>query len=260
MMQLTRLLPWLALAAATACHSFAHPSASDAAAPPAESAAVTPTPAQVPRPVVRPGLEVLLRDSLQLVRGKRVGLITNHTAVTSTGVSAIDALHGAPDVRLVALYAPEHGLRGTADGGALIADSRDAKTGVPVFSLYGNTQKPTPEMLRGVEVLLFDMQDIGARPYTYVWTMAMAMEVAAQQKIPFVVLDRPNPITGRVEGGVMEFEMRNRGPGDHRLLPGAAASWDDGGRDRQIRQRRVQGGRRASRGAGGGVAFRRVVR
>jgi uncharacterized protein YbbC (DUF1343 family) len=160
---------------------------------------------------VIPGLEVLLRDSAQLVRGKRVGFITNQTAVTSTGTSGIDLLYSAPGVRLVALYGPEHGLRGDVEGGVQVAGGRDAKTGVPIFSLYGKTQKPTPEMLQGVDVLVFDMQDIGARPYTFVWTMAMAMEAAAAQKIRFVVLDRPNPITARREGGVMEMEMRNVG-------------------------------------------------
>jgi len=168
-----------------------------AAAPPAQSARVV------------PGLEVLLRDSAHVVRGKRVGFLTNQTAVTSAGESGIDLLHASPDVQLVALYGPEHGLRGGIEGGVKIESGVDAKTGVPVFSLYGATQRPTPEMLRGVEVLLFDMQDIGARPYTFVWTMAMAMEAAAAQGIPFVVLDRPNPITSRMEGPLMEMAMRD---------------------------------------------------
>ncbi|HEX5724225.1 MAG TPA: DUF1343 domain-containing protein [Longimicrobiaceae bacterium] len=176
-----------------------------AAAPAAANTARTPAPA------VRPGLEVLLRDSLHLVRGKRVGLITNHTAITADGRSAIDVLHRHPQVRLVALYSPEHGLSGRVDGGERIGTGRHAPTGLPVFSLYGRTERPTPEMLRGIDVLLFDMQDIGARPYTYVWTMTMAMEEAARHRIPFVVLDRPNPITARVEGPLMALEMRNRG-------------------------------------------------
>jgi uncharacterized protein YbbC (DUF1343 family) len=157
---------------------------------------------------VVPGLEVLLRDSLHLVRGRRVGFLTNHTAITSTGESGIDLLHASPDIRLVALYGPEHGLRGGVEGGVKIESGIDERTGVPVHSLYGATQRPTPEMLRGVDVLLFDMQDIGARPYTFVWTMAMAMEAAAAQRIPFIVLDRPNPITGRTEGPLMEMAMR----------------------------------------------------
>ncbi|HET7274216.1 MAG TPA: DUF1343 domain-containing protein [Longimicrobiaceae bacterium] len=160
---------------------------------------------------VIPGLEVLLRDSAHLVEGKRVGFITNQTAVTSTGASGIDLLHDAPGVDLVALYGPEHGLRGGVEGGVEISSGVDPQTGVPVFSLYGENQRPTPEMLEGVDVLLFDMQDIGARPYTFVWTMAMAMEAAAEQDIPFVVLDRPNPITGVSAGPLMEMEMRNVG-------------------------------------------------
>ena len=160
---------------------------------------------------VLPGLEVLLRDSAHLVRGKRIGFLTNQTAVTSTGQSGIDLLHASPDIKLVALYGPEHGLRGGVEGGVKIASGADEKTGVPVFSLYGATQRPTPEMLRNVDVLLFDMQDIGARPYTFVWTMAMAMEAAAAQKIPFIVLDRPNPITSRMEGPLMQMEMRGVG-------------------------------------------------
>jgi uncharacterized protein YbbC (DUF1343 family) len=158
---------------------------------------------------VVPGLEVLLRDSAHLVAGKRVGFVTNQTAITSGGESGIDLLHESPRVNLVALYGPEHGLRGGVEGGEKIESGVDEATGVPVFSLYGATQRPTPEMLEGVDVLMFDMQDIGARPYTFVWTMAMAMEAAAEQDIPFIVLDRPNPITGAVEGPLMEMEMRD---------------------------------------------------
>ena len=177
--------------------------------PPLQSSA-TPAAEQQPQAVV-PGLEVLLRDSVHLVRGRRVGLITNQSAVTSTGESAIDLLWRSPSVELVALYGPEHGLRGGIEGGTKIESGRDARTGLPVFSLYGKTQRPTPEMLRGIDILLFDMQDIGARPYTFVWTMAMAMEAAAAQGIPFVVLDRPNPITARASGPLMQMEMRTVG-------------------------------------------------
>lgn len=158
---------------------------------------------------VRPGIDVLLRDSVHLVRGKRVGFLTNQTAVTADGRSAIDVLAESPDLELVALYGPEHGLRGGVEGGETIESGRDSATGVPVHSLYGETQRPTPEMLDGVEVLVFDMQDIGARPYTFVWTMAMAMEAAAQEGIPFIVLDRPNPITAAMEGPLMEMAMRD---------------------------------------------------
>ena len=167
------------------------------------------SPAGAAQPRVIPGLEVLLRDSMHLVRGKRVGFLTNQTAVTSTGESGIDLLHKS--LNLVALFGPEHGLRGGVEGGEKIAGGVDEKTGVTVHSLYGQTQKPTPEMLRNIDVLLFDMQDIGARPYTFVWTMAMAMEAAAAQEIPFIVLDRPNPITGRAEGPLMDMAMRTVG-------------------------------------------------
>mgnify|MGYP000188673779 FL=1 len=181
--------------------AFALVACSPAPGPPNGSVADT-------APRVRPGLEVLLRDSFHLVRGKRVGLIVNHTAVDHRGTHAIDLLARQPEVRLVALFGPEHGLRGTAEAGEKIASGRDERTGLPVYSLYGETQRPTPAMLRDVDVLVFDMQDIGARPYTYVWTMAMALEAAAAQGIPFVVLDRPNPITARMEGPLMQLAMR----------------------------------------------------
>jgi uncharacterized protein YbbC (DUF1343 family) len=198
-----------ALAALTSGCRVAPPQAEAPTEGPPQTVRETNEPAGTARTL--PGLEVLLRDSLHLVSGKRVGFLTNQTAITTTGESAIDLLHQAPEVNLVALYGPEHGLRGGIEGGTKIESGRDEKTGLPVFSLYGKTQRPTPEMLRGVDVLLFDMQDIGARPYTFVWTMAMAMEAAAAQKIPFVVLDRPNPITARAEGPLMQMEMRNVG-------------------------------------------------
>ncbi len=154
---------------------------------------------------VSPGVEVLLQDSLQLVRGRRVGLITNHTGILPDGTSDIDTLAALPDVDLVALYSPEHGIRGTAAPGETVAGGRDARTGLPIHSLYGATRKPTPEMLEGVDVLLFDIQDVGSRYYTYVWTMALAMEAAGEAGIPFVVLDRPDPVGGAlVQGNVLD--------------------------------------------------------
>ncbi len=154
---------------------------------------------------VRSGIEVLLSDSLHLVQGKTVGLLTNHTGIYWTGDgivgSTIDALYEANNVDLVALYAPEHGIRGQEQAGAAIDSGRDERTGVPIHSLYGEVRKPTPAMLEGVGVLLFDMQDIGARYYTYVSTMALAMEAAGEQDIPFIVLDRPNPVRGDVVQG-----------------------------------------------------------
>jgi uncharacterized protein YbbC (DUF1343 family) len=154
---------------------------------------------------VRPGIEVLLTDSLHLVEGRRVGLITNHTGMDRQRRSTIDLLAEHPAVELIALYAPEHGLRGEANEGAMIESGIDEGTGVPIHSLYGDNRKPTPEMLEGVEVLLFDIQDVGARYYTYPSTMALGMEAAGEKGIPFVVLDRPNPIRGDVvQGNVLD--------------------------------------------------------
>ena len=156
---------------------------------------------------VLPGVEVLLADSIHLVRGLRVGLITNHTGIDSEGRTTIDRLVEAPEVDLVALYSPEHGIRGTVRGGDPIQSGRDETTGLPIHSLYGETRKPTPEMLQNIDVLLFDIQDVGARYYTYVSTMALAMEAAGEAGIRFVVLDRPNPIGGiAVQGTVLDPE------------------------------------------------------
>jgi uncharacterized protein YbbC (DUF1343 family) len=154
---------------------------------------------------VRPGLEVLLSDSLHLVGGKRVGLITNQTALARDGRHAIDLLHAAPGVELTALFAPEHGIRGQAGPGERIEGGIDESTGLPIHSLYGDTRKPTPAMLDGLDVLLFDVQTLDARPYTYQWTMALAMESAGEAGIPFVVLDRPVPTGGaEVQGNVLD--------------------------------------------------------
>lgn len=144
---------------------------------------------------VRPGLEILISDSSHLVRDRRVGLVTNHTALDRQRRHAIDLLrdHG---VNVVALFSPEHGMRGRAEAGERVESGVDEVSGLPVHSLYGATRKPTPEMLAGLDVLLFDIQDIGARYYTYVSTMALAMSAAAEQGMPFVVLDRPNRIRG----------------------------------------------------------------
>ena len=157
---------------------------------------------------VRPGVEVLLSDSLHLVAGRRVGLVTNHTGVDSRGRSDIDLLADHPALDLVALYAPEHGIRGDAAEGATIEADVDSRTGLPIHSLYGATLAPTPAMLEGIDVLLFDMQDIGARYYTYVSTLAYSMRAAGENGIPFIVLDRPNPIRGDVvQGNVLDPEF-----------------------------------------------------
>ena len=132
----------------------------------------------------RPGVEVLLADSIHLVAGLRAGLITNHTGIDRQGTSSIDLLHQDTRLELVALYSPEHGIRGEAEAGERVESGVDPRTGLPVHSLYGSTRKPTPEMLEGVEVLLFDIQDIGARYYTYVYTMALGMEAAGEAGFP----------------------------------------------------------------------------
>lgn len=155
---------------------------------------------------VRTGAEIfvdaLARGEFPQFRHKRIGLITNHTAQVN-GKHLIDLLYASPDVTLTTLFGPEHGLRGLADAGAKVADGRDPQTDLPVYSLYGANRKPTAEMLQNVEVLVFDIQDVGARFYTYISTMALAMQTAAEFKLPFVVLDRPNPVGGVQVAGFM---------------------------------------------------------
>jgi uncharacterized protein YbbC (DUF1343 family) len=154
---------------------------------------------------VRAGLEVLLGDSLHLVAGRRVGLITNQTGIDRERRHAIDLLADHPALELVALFAPEHGIRGDLGEGVSVDSAVDARTGTPIHSIYGQTFAPTTTMLEGIDVLLFDMQDIGARYYTYVSTMAVSMRAAGENGIPFVVLDRPNPIRGDVvQGNVLD--------------------------------------------------------
>ncbi|MGE0478930.1 MAG: exo-beta-N-acetylmuramidase NamZ domain-containing protein [Phycisphaerae bacterium] len=151
------------------------------------------------------GVDVLIRRAFAPLAGKRVGLITNPSGVTRDLRPTIDVLHDAGNVKLVALFGPEHGVRGEAHAGDKVADSKDDVTGLPVRSLYGATRKPTPEMLSDIDVLVFDLQDIGSRSYTFISTMAVAMEAAAEQDVAFVVLDRPNPLGGeRVEGRVLD--------------------------------------------------------
>ncbi|MEO5590665.1 MAG: DUF1343 domain-containing protein [Gemmatimonadaceae bacterium] len=160
--------------------------------------------------VVAPGISVLLRDSLHLLTGKRVGLITNHTAHDERGRSTIDLLNEAPGVRLTALFAPEHGIRGSAEGGARISSSVDEKTGISIRSLYGDTRVPTARMLSDIDVLVYDIQEVGARMYTYVWTMTLAAEAAGKASKKFIVLDRPNPIRADIiEGGLIEKRYRS---------------------------------------------------
>ncbi len=175
------------------------------------------------------GLDVLERENFARLAGKRVGLITNHTSVDLSGVNAVDAFHRAGNFKLAAIFSPEHGFRGTEEGGVYIANSTDPVTGVPVYSLYGKgRQRPLPEHLAGLDILVFDIQDIGARFYTYLTTMGYAMEEADKAGLPFMVLDRPNPIGGRVEGPVLEpgvsaFTAYFPVPARHGFTPGEMA-------------------------------------
>ena len=175
--------------------------------PPDAEPTVPPRVAADTTAAVKTGAQVLAESGFEHLAGQRVGLVVNHTAVVDT-THLIDLLHAAPNVELAALFGPEHGLRGTADAGETVDDGIDDRTGAPIYSLYGSTRKPTPEMLDGVDVLVFDIQDIGARFYTYISTMGLAMQAAAETGIPFVVLDRPNPIGGAtVSGFVLEPEQ-----------------------------------------------------
>jgi uncharacterized protein YbbC (DUF1343 family)/CubicO group peptidase (beta-lactamase class C family) len=151
------------------------------------------------------GIDALAKQNFAPLQGKRIGLITNHTGRDRDGNSTIDLLANAPGVKLVALFSPEHGIRGVMD--EKVSDSKDEKTGLPIYSLYGETRKPTPQMLQGLDALVFDIQDIGARFYTYPSTMGLAMEAAAQQKLKFIVLDRLNPINGiDIEGPLADAD------------------------------------------------------
>ena len=159
---------------------------------------------------VRLGVEVLLSDSIHLISGKRVGLITNHSGKTPDGRSTIDLIHRAPNVRLTALFAPEHGIRGQAEAGERISTMVDSSTGVTIHSLYGEHRVPTAEMLKDVDVVLYDIQDVGSRTYTYQWTMALSAEAVSALGRTFIVLDRPNAVRSDViEGGVLDPAFRS---------------------------------------------------
>jgi len=148
------------------------------------------------------GVDVLRRDQFKTLAGQRVGLITNHTGLTADGVTTVQLLHDAPNVKLAALFSPEHGFEGKLDV-SRIGDATDESTGLKIFSLYGKTRKPTPEMLQEIDTIVFDIQDIGARFYTYTSTMGEALKAAAEHGKRFVVLDRPNPINGVDVAGPM---------------------------------------------------------
>ncbi len=154
---------------------------------------------------IKTGIEVLKEQNFKILEGKRVGLITNPTGVDNNMKSTIDILHEAKNVQLVALFAPEHGVRGDAHAGDHVDNVTDPKTGLPVYSLHGKTRFPSAEMLKNIDVLVYDIQDIGCRSFTYISTMGLAMQAAAENNVEFVVLDRPNPLGGlKVEGGLVD--------------------------------------------------------
>ncbi|MEP7325603.1 MAG: DUF1343 domain-containing protein [Gemmatimonadota bacterium] len=157
---------------------------------------------------VRPGLEVLIEDSLQLVQGKRVGLVSNQGSLDSRGQHAVERLRAA-QVNLVALFTPEHGFRGTAAPGEAVLSTRDSATGIPIYSLYGRTYSPTDTMLAGIDILLVDLPDVGARYFTYFSTTIEVMRAAGRHGIPVLVLDRPDPIGGAVQGNLLDTAYRS---------------------------------------------------
>ena len=161
-------------------------------------------PADSSAPKVKPGIEVLRDRGFAGLEGKRVGLVTNPSGVDSQLNSTIDILFEAPGVKLVALYAPEHGVRGDIYAGGKVESGKDEHTGLPVHSLYGSTRQPTKEMLQGVDIMVYDIQDVGSRSYTFISTLGLVMRTCAEMGIPVMVLDRPNPLGGRkVEGSLV---------------------------------------------------------
>ena len=163
------------------------------------------TKADASQPLVKTGIEVLRESGFQHLIGKRVGLVTNPSGVDSQLRSTIDILFEAPEVNLVALYGPEHGVRGDVYAGGAVTDFTDPKTGLPVYSLYGATRKPTDAMLEGIDIMVYDIQDVGVRSYTYISTLGLVMEACGENDIEVMVLDRPNPLGGnKIEGCYVE--------------------------------------------------------
>jgi uncharacterized protein YbbC (DUF1343 family) len=206
---------------------------------------------------VATGADRLVADGCTLLSGKRVGLVTNHSGRLPTGAYVVDALLKS-GVQVRALFGPEHGIRGTARDGDTIADSVDAGTGIPVYSLYGAIRKPTPAMLADIDVLVYDIQDVGVRFYTYISTMKLCMEAAAERGIPFIVLDRPDPLGDLVDGPILEDSLRSfvgcvTVPVVYGLTPGEMASmmnergWLEGGKKVDLQVVWMEGWTRARR-------------
>ncbi len=154
------------------------------------------------------GAEILISDKIDLIKNKNIGIITNHTAILSNGVHLVDTLVNIKGINLVALFGPEHGIRGQSSAGETVETSLDEKTKIPVYSLYGKNVKPTKEMLNNIDLLIFDIQDVGARFYTYISTLFYSLQSAAENNIPIIVLDRPNPIGGiYIDGPILKDEL-----------------------------------------------------
>ena len=181
------------------------------------------------QPKVKTGIEVLRDRGFDALQGKRVGLVTNPSGVDSQLRSTIDILFNAPGVNLVALYGPEHGVRGDVYAGGKVSDSKDVATGLPVYSLYGATRKPTQAMLEGIDVMVYDIQDVGVRSYTYISTLGLVMEACQEKGIEVMVLDRPNPLGGNkiegcyVEPGFHSFVSQYKIPYVYGLTPAEVA-------------------------------------
>jgi len=170
-----------------------------------ETTTTSTTTTSIPEVSVRTGAGVLVDSDFAALDGQRVGLIAHQNSVVD-GIHLADLLHDAPNVTLVAMFGPEHGVRGTADAGEYVEDAVDPQTGVPIYSLFGPTRQPTAEMLEGIDVLVYDLQDVGARYYTYISTMGLSMQTAAVADVDFLVLERPNPLGNMVGGGVLETD------------------------------------------------------
>lgn len=169
--------------------------------------------ATVQKPVeiqhVLTGIDVLEANHFAPIQGKTVAVVCNHTALDKQGRHLVDILHESPGVTLKAIFAPEHGFRGMIEGGYEISDSLDGKTGAMIYSIYGEVRKPTAQMLAGIDMIIFDIQDIGARFYTYISTMGNVMEAGAEQGIPVLILDRPNPISGFTDGNILDLKYQS---------------------------------------------------
>lgn len=162
------------------------------------------------KPKVKTGADLLISENFSMIESKNIGIITNHTGILSNGTHLVDTLFNLKNVKIISLFGPEHGIRGDAPDGRTIKDGVDSKTGLPVYSLYGKTRKPTKEMLADIDILIFDIQDIGARFYTFISTMYYGIQAAAENNIPIIILDRPNPISGNmVEGPILDSTYKS---------------------------------------------------